>query len=316
MDALIGETGFVGRILADQHHFGARFNSRTIDRAEGRTFDTILCAAAPGSMFEANRYPDSDQRRIDDLVRRLGTIKAKRFILISTVATLADFTAEDENSRAYETRIPYGVHRRRLEAFVESRFPEHLLIRLPALFGPGLKKNFLFDILNPMPSMLTDAKLKELRDRLSQDLAEAAARFYSWREDLALHLIDRPAYDASGRRAELDPAVEAAGLSATQFTSPQSRFQYYDMARLWSDIGLAQAAGVRVLHLAPPPLPASEVFRSVMGKSMPENQARVHVEDMRTGHALLWGRTGPYIADPAQVLDAIGTFVRRERAAA
>jgi hypothetical protein len=42
----------------------------------------------------------------------------------------------------------YGLHRRLLETFVESHFPNHLIVRLPGLVGPGLRKNVIFDFLN------------------------------------------------------------------------------------------------------------------------------------------------------------------------
>ena len=35
-----------------------------------------------------------------------------------------------------------------LEKFVESHFPNHLIVRLPGLVGPGLRKNVIFDFLN------------------------------------------------------------------------------------------------------------------------------------------------------------------------
>jgi hypothetical protein len=82
MDALIGHTGFVGGTLAHQHAFGARFNSATIDSAAGQTFDTVVCAAAPGSMFEANRFPDRDAARMQALMDKVGAIRARRFVLI------------------------------------------------------------------------------------------------------------------------------------------------------------------------------------------------------------------------------------------
>jgi hypothetical protein len=42
----------------------------------------------------------------------------------------------------------YGLNRRLLEKFVEAHFPEHLIVRLPGLVGPGLRKNVIFDFLN------------------------------------------------------------------------------------------------------------------------------------------------------------------------
>lgn len=41
------------------------------------------------------------------------------------------------------------------------------------LVRPGLKKNFLFYILNPMPSMLTQADFASLKTAMSGDLARA-----------------------------------------------------------------------------------------------------------------------------------------------
>jgi hypothetical protein len=40
------------------------------------------------------------------------------------------------------------LHRRLLEKFVEKHFARHLIVRLPGLVGPGLRKNVIFDFLN------------------------------------------------------------------------------------------------------------------------------------------------------------------------
>ena len=43
---------------------------------------------------------------------------------------------------------PYGLHRYQLEEFVKKNFLNHLIVRLPGLVGPGLKKNIIYDFHN------------------------------------------------------------------------------------------------------------------------------------------------------------------------
>ena len=203
MDALIGATGFVGGTLARQHAFAAAFDSRTIDQARGCAFDAVVCAAAPGSMFEANRFPDRDRARIDKLIDHLATLRGESFVLISTIAVLADGGLQaDETAHRFETDKAYGRHRRDLEVFCADHFPRCLIVRAPALFGPGLKKNFLFDILNPTPSMLNATRLAELQAALPAALGQALAGFYVWDAALDLFVLDRPAFDAWSRRRD------------------------------------------------------------------------------------------------------------------
>ena len=55
----------------------------------------------------------------------------------------------DENTIVQEGGLhAYGLHRRLLEKFVEGNFANYLIVRLPGLVGPGLRKNVIFDFLN------------------------------------------------------------------------------------------------------------------------------------------------------------------------
>lgn len=309
MRALIGSTGFVGSHLVRQSDFTDRFASHNISNALGRSFDCVVCAAAPGSMFEANRFPDQDRQRVDALTESLSQISARQFILISTIAVLENFDAgDDEETASFQSALAYGRNRRLLEVFCADRFDNCLVVRLPALFGTGLRKNFLFDILNPMPSMLTEPRFDELSDQLPDRLRTALTGIYRKDPDLGLFVIDRVALDGSGLRRAYDEAVTSLDLSAVQFTNPETRFQYYDMTRLWSDIGVALQASLEVIHLAPEPLLAKDVFKELTGQDMPRTEARLHHEDMRTRHAALWGRDGFYINGAADVLAQLRGF--------
>jgi hypothetical protein len=309
MDAVIGSTGFVGGHLCRQHHFPARFNSRNMDEAAGQRYQTVVCAAAPGSMFEANRFPERDKERVETLIAQLGAIIAQRFVLISSIAVLDDFAGgDDESTTAFQTDLPYGKHRRQLEMFCQGHFADCLIVRLPALFGDGLKKNFLFDIRNPVPTMLNQEAYQGLVQDLPQALRDVLPAIYRWDSHLGMKVVDRKALEHSNLRADLDEAVVQAGLSSLRFTHPDSRFQYYEIARLWSDIGRCEEAGLQVIHLAPEPVSAGEIYRAIRNRPMPAGNAPLRREDMRTRYGKVWGRDDGYIQDAASVLARIAEF--------
>jgi len=146
-DALIGFTGFVGSTLLRQTEFAACFRSTTIDDIDHRAFDTLVCAGAPAQKWIANREPQADLQTIDSLINHLCTVRCKVFVLISTVDVFAHPVGVDEYSPVNEIGLhPYGLHRRRLEKFVAGHFPRHLIVRLPGLVGPGLRKNVVYDL--------------------------------------------------------------------------------------------------------------------------------------------------------------------------
>ncbi|KLE32478.1 hypothetical protein AAW00_12800 [Aurantiacibacter luteus] len=316
-DALIGHSGFVGAILSGQHVFPAKFNSRNVEEIRQKRFDTVVCAAAPGSMVEANLAPKRDLDAIEILIEHLRDVEARRFVLISSIAVLADFSGGcDESTQAFEEVLAYGRHRRMLEAFCEDHFESCLVVRLPALFGPGLRKNFIFDLLNPVPSLLTEVRLELLLERLQPELRAVLATLYSPDAATGLLRLDRTALDADQRRQKLDVAVRSVGMAATQFHNADTTYQFYSMSRLWSDIETALGAGLSRLHLAVAPLRAADIHARLLGVPMPKTNAKLHGEDMRTCYAALWDREGPYLEDRDTVMNKLDVFFARHRAAA
>jgi hypothetical protein len=147
--AMIGYTGLVGGILTKKTKFDALYNSQNISEIQGGNFDYVICAGAPGVKWKANQEPEKDLQNIKHLIEKLQSIKAKRFILISTVDVYHNPLKVNEASAIEIDGLhPYGKHRRYLEEFVQDKFAEHLIVRLPALFGQGLKKNFIYDLIH------------------------------------------------------------------------------------------------------------------------------------------------------------------------
>jgi hypothetical protein len=149
MDALIGRTGFVGQTLLGQRGFEAAYRSSDIAEIEGRRFERIVCAGVSAVKWWANANPAADLAAIERLMRHLDRAAADRFVLISTVDVYAAPAGVDEDEAVPAAGLhPYGLHRAMLEDWVRRRFPRHHIVRLPALFGPGLKKNALYDLLH------------------------------------------------------------------------------------------------------------------------------------------------------------------------
>jgi len=149
MRALIGHTGFVGSNLLRQQPFEATFNSSSIGGIDGRHFTNVVCAGVSAVKWWANQNPAEDLARIESLIARLDTITADNFTLISTIDVYGspiDVTEADEP--VLDGLHAYGANRAMLERWVSGRFPAHQIVRLPALFGAGLKKNAIYDLMH------------------------------------------------------------------------------------------------------------------------------------------------------------------------
>lgn len=146
--ALIGYSGFVGGNLLRQRTFDELFNSRNIESITGREFDLLVCAGAPAEKWRANRDPETDLAQIGRLREALRQVQATQVVLISTVDVYPDPSRADESTAIDRSAgHAYGRHRLALEDFVSSRF-QSLIVRLPALFGTGLKKNVMHDFMH------------------------------------------------------------------------------------------------------------------------------------------------------------------------
>jgi len=147
--SLIGFSGFVGSTLLKQQAFSSLYRSTNIAEIDNETFDTVVCAGAPAQKWIANRDPEADRQKIDGLIGHLSRIQCDSFVLISTVDVFKQPLGVDETTAVDEEGLhAYGANRYRLEQFVRQHFANALIVRLPGLVGPGLRKNVIYDLLN------------------------------------------------------------------------------------------------------------------------------------------------------------------------
>ncbi len=147
--ALIGYTGFVGGNLNEQGDFSATFNSKNIGEIDDQTFDLVVCSAARAEKWRINQDPEKDLDEINELINHLKTIHTKKLVLISTIDVYKNPINVDEDTPIDTDGLhAYGKNRYYLEQFCKDNFKDVLIVRLPGLFGNGLKKNVIYDLLH------------------------------------------------------------------------------------------------------------------------------------------------------------------------
>jgi hypothetical protein len=183
MKALVGHTGFVGSNLLASGSYEAAFNSKNFRDMAGREFSEVVCAGVSAAKWIANKDPEGDRAAIAALTDVLAEAKIGRFVLISTIDVYPDPSAglDEKADLAGKPSHAYGLHRLELESWVRKRFADHLIVRLPALYGPGLKKNAIYDLVNDnQVGNINPAGIFQWYGvtRLSDDLAIAQRRGY------------------------------------------------------------------------------------------------------------------------------------------
>lgn len=285
-----------------KHNFTAVCHSSDVAAQYGTRPSLCVYAGVPAAMFLANADPEADLAVMAAARQNLQKIAPQEVVLISSIAVYADSRGKDEDDEPdTENLSAYGRNRLQLEQWVREDFPDALIVRLPALYGRGLKKNFLYDLRTLTPSLLKPEKYRELAQK-----SELVRAGYT--------LADNGFYKCNG-------AVDAAALraffagndfNALAFTDSRSRYQFYNLSRLWDDLTVARQAGLRLLHLCTPPISARTVYTAVTGKTDWHNELPKPPfdYDLRSRHGALLGGSGAYLCTEQQELDDIRRFLQ------
>ena len=304
-DLLVGSTGFVGGNLRAKHTFTAVCHSSDIAAQYGTQPDLCVYAGVPAAMFLANADPEADLEVMRTARENLRKIAPKSLVLISSIAVFADSRGRCEDDAPGTDGLPaYGRNRLQLEQWVREDFNDALIVRLPALYGAGLKKNFLFDLHTITPAMLKPEKYNELAKKLP--LVKTG---YT--------LADNGFYKLNGTadKTALKEFFAGNDFNALAFTDSRSRYQFYNLGRLWQDIETARAAGLTMLHLCTPPISAAEVYTAVTGKADWTNELPKSPfdYDLRSRYAAVLGGSGDYLCTKEEELDDVTHFLREWR---
>lgn len=303
---LVGYTGFVGTNLCETYKFDYLINSKNITTAYGTNPDLLLYAGVRAEMFIANSNPQADFEIILGAIENIKKINPKRVVLISTVAVYDKVFDVNEDYEIDESKLtPYGKNRLFLEKWVLENYDDCLVVRLPAIYGINLKKNFIYDYIHIIPRMLTENKYDELAKK-SLIIGNHYVRF----DDGYFHCVA----ETSETQRELKKAFENVGFSALNFTDSRAVYQFYNLKHLWNHIQIALNNKLRLLNIVTEPLSVAEAcecfcnrqFYNLLSKD-PFNY------NIRSKYCEIFGGNNGYLMDKYQVKQDLKEFVDRER---
>ncbi|OJU12362.1 MAG: hypothetical protein BGN88_10765 [Clostridiales bacterium 43-6] len=306
MKALVGYTGFVGSNLASQHVFDGLYHSRNIESAYDTKPDLLVYSGVRAEKFLANSDPEKDYGYVKDAMHNIEQINPKSLILISTIDVYKNPLGVDEDSVMDTDDLhPYGLNRFYLEQWVREQYKDALIVRLPALFGKNLKKNFIYDMIHIIPAMLNEVKFTELSEKnnlIGEYYTKLDNGFYKLGEI------------TQTQRAALKEYFLSNGFTALNFTDSRAGFQFYNLNYLWSNLMTAREKGIKILNINSEPIKAAEIYRSVTGSDFTNEVAKIVPDyDIKTKHDAVFGGNNGYMFSKESILSDIQGYIKEHQ---
>lgn len=304
MKALVGYTGFVGSNLIEQTNFQKLYNSKNIHQAfHQEEFKLVVYSGVRAEKFLANQNPEQDWLHIEKTFENIKRIKTEKFILISTVDVYTDPFEVDENTLIDEQELqPYGRHRKILEDWVLNHIENSLIIRLPALYGKNLKKNFIFDMINLIPTMIKDDKYQSIKFDNTIDIDA-----YYMKQENGFYKVRDLNLD---ERNNLTNYFRNNSFNALSFTDSRNEYQFYNLKHLWNHIEIALRHNMKILCLNSEPISAGEIYQYVNEKCFLNVFTAQPIKyNIHSLYAKLFGGDNSYVFDKKFILEDIKSYV-------
>lgn len=250
MKILVGSTGFVGSNLLNNMDFDAVYNSKNIKMSYDTNPDLLVYAGVRGTKFLANKYPEKDAINIKDAINNIKKINAKKIILISTVDVYNDLDGKDEDYIIDGSKLhSYGKNRYDLEQWVINNISDYHIIRLPAIYGINLKKNFVHDLIYPAPTYLT----KEIYEKIFLEFNDIE-KYYSFNDELYSLVINDQYINSYFHQKKYNSLV---------FTDSRSEYQYFNLEKLNVVIKEVINMNIRIFNCVTEPIKSDLLYREI-----------------------------------------------------
>ena len=150
MKILVGHTGFVGSTLKREFSYDLLFNSSNMDGLANLPDGCeIHLACLPAKKWVADANNSDDLSVVTSIFSKIIGRRYATVCLISTIDVYCHSPAGADEDHAPGFQFAgYGHNRRLFELLCSTLSCERLIVaRLPALFGRGLRKNLLYDLM-------------------------------------------------------------------------------------------------------------------------------------------------------------------------
>lgn len=299
---LVGNTGFVGSNLQIEYTFDELYNSKNITEAYGKNPDLLVYSGVPAQKFLANKEPEKDFEIIKNAINNIKNINPKEIVLISTIDVYKEPVNVNEDTKIdTENLQPYGYNRYYLEKWVSENIENHLIVHLPGLYGKNIKKNFIYDLIHVIPSMLTYEKYQELLNK------DNSIESYYEKQENGFYKVKKL---NKSEENILKTYFNNIGFSALNFTDSRGKFQFYNLKYLWEHIQIARKNNIKVLNLATEPVEISEIYEYIKNEKFVNEVANnVPNYDFKTKYAKIFEGKDEYIFSKEFILEDIKKFV-------
>lgn len=300
MNILVGYTGFVGSNLVDTMHFDLLLNSKNVELGYGTNPDLLVYAGVTGTKFLANLNPDMDSAVIENAKKNIKAINPKRLVLISTVDVYDDLQSKDE---FYESNINnlciYGKNRKELELWVEREIQNYHIVRIPALYGKNLKKNYVNDLINPIPKFLDKTTMRDIETEFPD--------IYDY---YILNNNGYYTYNSQFQNKRIYKYFKFSEYNSLRFTDSRAQYQFINLKLLCDYLRFAISNEISVVNVVTEPIGADELKKEVDGETFVNYITETPIKyNLKTRYA---PHTN-YFLKKEEVLEDLKKFILSER---
>lgn len=261
---LIGYTGLVGSNILNQIEGKFEdiklYNSKNIKDIKGEKFDLLIIAGVSGNKSIANFDKIKDAENIAKLASELQNVKSKETVLISTIDIF------NENSSYY------GINRKNLELNLKSykNLCNLHILRLPGLFGNGLKKNVIYDIKNLIPPFL--------KVEIFNDLSKKDSALKDWYK----YNPDKKVYEVLLKNETVKKHFIDLGFTSLNFSNINSDFYWFNLNNIWKEISNVIDNNISEITIISDIITNSEIANICnIDKSLFKSDIEVHYKNIK-----------------------------------